>query len=571
MPEKSVREMNVHERRHYSLAAKSFHSSLIGCILVGIVSLIIGLGLYSFDVSRQFISNANNLSRLAGMSVEQTADIRSYAHEVMDIYRELSEEERLETGSEAYRERFSEIRNSKVYDDLLCLLTEYKNSEDVFDVYIGMYDLNTGSIVYMVDPDEGNRMYPGDWEPVSEKGMLKFLNWDGTGIAYDIDNTDIYGWLCTTGIPIRDDNGDICAFVLTDVSIDNLFDGIKAFALQITIAVIVITALIAVLISRRIIRNLVKPINSIAQAAEEYVKDKRRGELDTEHFARLNIHTGDEVENLSLVMADMEADLKDYVENLTTVTAEKERVSTELNMATQIQEGMLPNIYPAFPDRPEFDVYATMDPAREVGGDFYDFFLIDEDHLCLVMADVSGKGIPAALFMMASKIILANNAMMGKTPAEILTDTNEAICSNNRMEMFVTVWLGILEISTGKLTAANAGHEYPVLKNSGGEFTLVKDKHGFVVGGMEGVNYREYEMQLEPGAKLFVYTDGVLEAENNNKAMFGTERMIAVLNEDADAEPEQVLKKVRKAVDDFVQDAEQFDDITMLCLEYRGK
>ncbi|MBQ9415083.1 MAG: serine/threonine-protein phosphatase [Clostridia bacterium] len=249
---------------------------------------------------------------------------------------------------------------------------------------------------------------------------------------------------------------------------------------------------------------------------------------------------------------------------------ESSRIETELNMASSIQADMLPSIYPAFPDRPEFDIYATMDPAKEVGGDFYEFFLVDDDHLCMVMADVSGKGVPAALFMMASKIILANNAMLGKSPAQILTDTNAAICSNNREEMFVTVWLGILELSTGKLTAANAGHEYPVLKKADGRFELVKDKHGFVIGGMNGMKYKEYELQLEPGSKLFLYTDGVPEATDAAQELFGTDRMLAALNENTSVDPEAILKQVRRAVDAFVEDAPQFDDLTMLCLEYRG-
>jgi sigma-B regulation protein RsbU (phosphoserine phosphatase) len=232
---------------------------------------------------------------------------------------------------------------------------------------------------------------------------------------------------------------------------------------------------------------------------------------------------------------------------------------------------MLPSTFPAFPDRREFDIYASMDPAKEVGGDFYDFFLVDEDHLCLLIADVSGKGIPAALFMMASMIILANNAMMGKSPAQILADTNGAICANDREEMFVTVWLGILELSTGKLTAANAGHEYPALQKAGGRFELLKDKHGFVIGGMAGARYKEYELQLEPGDKLFVYTDGVPEATDAANELFGTERMLAALNEDPAAAPEQILEQVRRAVDGFVKDAEQFDDLTMLCIEYRER
>ena len=248
---------------------------------------------------------------------------------------------------------------------------------------------------------------------------------------------------------------------------------------------------------------------------------------------------------------------------------ENSRIETELNMASGIQADMLPNIYPAFPERSEFNIYATMNPAKEVGGDFYDFFLVDDDHLCMVMADVSGKGVPAALFMMASKIILANNAMMGKSPAQILNDTNAAICSNNREEMFVTVWLGILEISTGKLTAANAGHEYPSLRHADGTFEIFKDKHGFVIGGMDGTQYKEYELMLEPGSKLFLYTDGVPEATDEEGNMFGVERMLAALNSESEADPAQTVKNVRAAVDAFVNRAEQFDDLTMLCLEYK--
>ena len=249
---------------------------------------------------------------------------------------------------------------------------------------------------------------------------------------------------------------------------------------------------------------------------------------------------------------------------------ESSRLETELAMASGIQSDMLPSIYPAFPERPEFDIFASMDPAKEVGGDFYDFFLVDEDHLGLVMADVSGKGVPAALFMMASKIIIASNAKLGKSPAEILTDANEAICSNNREDMFVTVWLGILELSTGRLIAANAGHEYPVLKQPGGQFEIVKDKHGLVVGGMPGTKYEEYELRLQPGSKLFVYTDGVPEAIDGSGELFGMERTLAALNDKTGENPEGILKNVRKHVDEFVQEAEQFDDLTMLCLEYKG-
>ncbi|MBP3879591.1 MAG: SpoIIE family protein phosphatase [Lachnospiraceae bacterium] len=248
---------------------------------------------------------------------------------------------------------------------------------------------------------------------------------------------------------------------------------------------------------------------------------------------------------------------------------ENERIRSELAMASRIQTAMLPGIFPAFPERKEFDIYASMDPVRRVGGDFYDFFFIDRDRLCLLIADVSGKGIPAALFMMASKIILADNAKSGKSPARILQDTNEAICANNPEGMFVTVWLGILDITTGLLTTANAGHEYPALMHADGKFELFKDKHGLVVGGMPGMRYHEHTLQLYPGSKLFVYTDGVPEATDSENRLFGTERMLNALNAHTEDSPKQILRGVRQAVNDFVADMEQFDDLTMLCLEYK--
>ena len=279
--------------------------------------------------------------------------------------------------------------------------------------------------------------------------------------------------------------------------------------------------------------------------------------------------TDDEIQILAEAFTDLTKRTQDYIQEIIAITAETKRIGTELALATRIQADMLPNIFPAFPERPDFDIYATMDPAKEVGGDFYDFFLIDDNHLGLVMADVSGKGVPAALFMMISKILVQNYAMTGRSPAEVLRAVNDQICSNNREEMFVTVWFGILDTQTGKITAANAGHEYPALMPAGGQFELVKDKHGFVIGGMEGVRYREYELQLTPGAKLFLYTDGVPEATDANSELFGTERMLAALNA-APAAPDGILKQVRAAVDGFVRDAEQFDDLTMLCLEYKG-
>ena len=267
----------------------------------------------------------------------------------------------------------------------------------------------------------------------------------------------------------------------------------------------------------------------------------------------------------------MQRRIVDYMENLAHITAERERVRTEMNMAENLQISMLPDTFPAFPDHPEFELYASMNPARTVGGDFYDFFLIDDDHLALVIADVSDKGLPAALFMMAAKILINYRAKEGGTPAEILSDVNNHACRNSQTKMFVTVWLGILDLRDGRMICANAGHEYPELRGEDGVFHQLKDKHGFVVGGMEDAVYRDYELTLSPGDAIFVYTDGVTDANNPEGEFYGVERMEAVLNRLGKKNPESILSGLKKDVDRFVGTADQFDDLTMLCLEYKGK
>ena len=311
-------------------------------------------------------------------------------------------------------------------------------------------------------------------------------------------------------------------------------------------------------------KRIVKPLNMITKRIFEL------NESNLEFKMEDTFRTGDEIQTLAESFADLSHKTVAYMDQVRNVTAEKERIGTELRMANQIQESVLPNIFPAFPDREEFDIYATMDPAKEVGGDFYDFFLIDKDHLGIVIADVSGKGVPAALFMMASKIILQSCAMLGRSPAEVLTRTNEAICSNNRMEMFVTVWFGILDLNTGLITGANAGHEYPAVKR-GDAYELYKTKHGMVIGAMENVTYSEYRLQLQPGDRLFLYTDGLPEATDASEEMFGVNRVLDVLNENTQCSVTDTLVRMTEAVSEFVDGAEQFDDLTMLCLEYKGR
>ena len=570
MSDQTGRKWKTKKKR--SLAEKVTVMSVAGALTIGFVGLLVGLYIYAGNLFDKFVSDTFELTGTARQVSMNFAETESLAAEVVRIYRGLSEEERSGTGSDAYHDCFGKITESGDYQTLYKVLHDFSVLNDVDDVYYAVYDRDTSALIYIVDPDTRNRYIkgPGDWEKVDNKELNIFLGWDGTGIPHYSYIGGQDPWVCTVGVPVGDESNGTRGYILADFTLNEMTHDMLAFLIRYIFATIAVTAFMGFIITRLMERTTVRPINAIAKAAQSYVEDRRSGNTRMEHFSSLPIRTGDEVEHLNRVMAQMEKDLSVYMEDLTRVTKKEERVRTELDMASKIQKGALPDIFPAFPDRQEFDLYASMEPAKEIGGDFYDFFLIDDDHLCLVIADVSGKGVPAALFMMASKIILADNAIMGKSPSEILYDANNAICKNNKLEMFVTVWVGILEISTGKLSAANAGHEYPALKRGDGGFSVFKDRHGFVLGGMEGMKYKEYEIQLSPGDKLFVYTDGVPEANDPDGNMFEVKRMIDALNEDPDASPAQILGAVRGEISKFVREAEQFDDLTMLCLEYKG-
>lgn len=312
---------------------------------------------------------------------------------------------------------------------------------------------------------------------------------------------------------------------------------------------------------------VLRPLRKVQKSVRLY-KETKESDVACAELAAIKSHN--EIGLLSDDVADMTREIDEYTDQIQEVTSREEHIKTELELASRIQKAMLPGPFPLFKDRREFSLYASMAPAREVGGDFYDCFLVDDDHLCLVVADVSGKGIPAALYMMASKITFSYHARDGKSPAQILIDANDAICANNPEGMFVTLWIGLLEISTGVLSAANAGHEYPIVKHPGGRYEVLRDDHGFVLGIEEGIVYKEYSIKMEKGSAIFLYTDGLPEATDENKEMFGIDRAVTQLNKDTDRPAKEILPDMTKAVADFVKDAVQFDDLTMMYLVYNG-
>ena len=369
----------------------------------------------------------------------------------------------------------------------------------------------------------------------------------------------------TTLVPVKKSDGKVAAILCIQRPIRELADTIRPYAITITAAAVLMCIITAAAVAVYLRKKVLKPIRKVSREATRFARESTKGEPLS------GISRYEDLANLADSIDTMETDVVRYMDNLEKAAAEKERISTELSLAKDIQENSIPNVFPPFPDRKEFDLHAYITPARGVGGDFYNFQLIDDDHLALLIGDVSGKGIPGALFMMVTNILISERTNMGGKPSEILEFVNERLYEHNQAEMFVTIWLGILEISTGKLTAANAGHEYPALKRAEGSFELFKDKHGFVLGSMSGLKYRDYEIMLNPGDTLFVYTDGVPEAADADMQFFGSDRMVDALNACGETAPEQVLQAVKQAVDGFVKDAEQFDDLTMMCVRYNGK
>ena len=368
----------------------------------------------------------------------------------------------------------------------------------------------------------------------------------------------------TTLAPLKNSQGEVVSLMCIQRPMEELRNARRPYLINIAISTVILSVMVALTSAFYIRKEFVNPMKRVSSETSRFALENKKGdELG-------NVSKIEEISTLARSIDKMEDDMLAYIDNLTAVTSEKERIGAELNIAKTIQENSIPNIFPAFPHRKDFDVYASMTPAKEVGGDFYNFFLVDEDHLAMVMADVSGKGIPAALFMMVTNILISDRTHMGGTPAEILTFVNDSICDHNQADMFVTVWLGILEISTGKIIAANAGHDDPAVYRKGGQFEIVKNKHSLVVGAMSGIKYKDFEIQLNKGDKIFLYTDGLPEATDKDEKMFTLDGMVQALNKFKDETPQNILDGINGCVNEFVGDAPQFDDLTMLCLELKG-
>ena len=574
--------MSKAKERHLrrSLNEKAFFITLLLTLGIGITVLIAGFAIYVMGIAHEYYVSTWNQANAEAAVLEQT-DYKAICDDIITLYDSISEEERGDGTSDEYIAKFTPFLDDN-YHEIQLAMQGLKSRNGPLNAFIVALDNENDRMIYLIDsdPDVKTSCVPGTWDNYPHSEIDALINGaeptrleKRQGIDHRIQsvftNHENYGPRVTAGATLYATD-KYAVVICVDEKLQPIIENAKSFALQFILLLAAVT-LIASFIGMRLMRSaMVNPINSMAQAAKLYGHDTEK-ESGTRYFEDLHIKTGDEIEQLAYALRDMEEDVAVYMHDLTRVTAEKERINTELSLAARIQRSMLTAVFPPFPDRHEFDIYASMEPAKEIGGDFYDMILIDEDHLAVEIADVSGKGIPAALFMMATKILLGSGLRESPSPAAILEDINNKICTNNPEEMFVTVWLGILEISTGRMVASNAGHEYPVLVHADGSVDVIHDKHGFVIGGMEGMKYTDYELQLNKGDRIFVYTDGVTEATSTEGELFGLDRVVDSLSTaDNAACPKDIMQTVRTAITDFTIDAEQFDDLTMLCMEYFG-
>lgn len=467
------------------------------------------------------------------------------------------------------------------YTRLLAFINQIKKDEEI--TYLSITRPDEDSVTFYIDgfveemgDDPANALpYGSDIlytdAAASETELQVYYDiWyqfrDNKGLDKPVLTDNRYGYNYTAIAAIYDEDGNAIAEVQYIIDMHNVKSTLRNFLISIIILSLIIID-ISLLGYALFIRNdIIAPIGRLAGFTKEIT--------DSQDFIgkSIDLNRTDEIGELGSSFNSLLAELKNYIDNLSRVTAEKERIGAELDVAKNIQASMLPCIFPAYPDRDEFSIYATMTPAKEVGGDFYDFFMVDDRHLAIVMADVSGKGVPAALFMVIGKTLIKDHTLYnGEALNEVFENVNNLLCESNSEGLFITAFEGVLDLETGELTFVNAGHEMPFIYRRGEGYSAYKIKPGFVLAGMEGIIYRCGSVTLNEGDKLFQYTDGVTEATNSSNELFGMERLTQSLNKCCDMTPEDTLHSIKADIDAFVCDAPQFDDITMLCIDYRKK
>ncbi|MDD2213482.1 MAG: SpoIIE family protein phosphatase [Oscillospiraceae bacterium] len=451
------------------------------------------------------------------------------------------------------------------YDVMGQALSSLRSNMQANYIYIARY--SNLQLTYVFDADNPADDYEpyqlGDTGPINAEYQadLDYIIQTGQRSQRYFYSQSQFGYNTSAIVPIYTSDGQVAALLGVEVAMETMQHLLTQFILFTFLVSAALTALFVSLYLIYLQKHVVAPIRLMTHEAGQFIQDEAAGSLTLDQ-----IRTGDEIETLARAIQKMEADIHHYIRHLTQVTAEKERISTELGVAAHIQSSMLPCIFPAFPDDPDFDIFATMAPAREVGGDFYDFFMPDPQHLVFLIADVSGKGVPAALYMVIARTLIKNEALAGSSAADIFTRVNAQLCDNNEANMFVTAWLGIYDRGSGRLSFVNAGHNPPYIGRAGQPWQRLQQRPGFVLGGLQGTRFHAGELILQAGDTVYLYTDGVTEATDVQQTLFGEARLAASLNRHSQQAPASLLQALSQDVASFTCGGEPADDMTMLAL-----
>ncbi len=457
------------------------------------------------------------------------------------------------------------LKERGLYDKYASETEKMRRIEQNMDVaYVYLQSQHGQSATYLISPSDPVT-FLGTYEVNPPEFAALTTN---ARIDPIVTNTED-GWLCTGVEPIFDPDGNAVAIVCVDMDMNRIMNGrIRFLSAMLIFGALAVLAASAVSV-RLIGRMVIAPLSRLAAGAKKFGEAEDEARL-RQSVVNFDIRSRDEMEELYQEIRRMQTRIIDYMDTITRETSERERIGAELSVATQIQSNMLPNAFPAFPGRKEFDLYAAVTPAKEVGGDFYDFFLVDDNRLALVVADVSEKGVSAELFMVVTKTIIKNQALLGNSPTEIMEEANRQLYENSGGDMFINAWFGILELSTGTLRSVNAGHDSPVYCPPHGSFGVLKERKGIALATIKDTRYKENRLALKSGGGLFIYTDGLTKAANAENELFGIGRMLDALNEDAASRPVQTVRRMKKRVGGFVKNTLQDDDITMLSLTFFG-
>ncbi len=532
-------------------------------------TLVIGLRFYIFSTVRNYKHSLENLASfsLSQLDIDYVEELFA---ETKRTYESMPEDIQLQPLTDDFRAYFWPLMKDQYYESRE-ILRQCRESTDISNIYLGFYDVEKERLVLVLDGDTPENYYiPGQYIK-NEVGNLD--SWPeiqkimASDSKMSVAHTPIVGYAATDYLPLYGKDGSLIGVVAIDTLLNKFSDELRSFLVVFFPAMLAIFIFQSLVITRALDREVISPINSLSSAAGQYTaRDKVNDSGSTSYFGNVKISSVKEIRKLKDTMAYMEEDIHESMQEICRVSADKERIAAELSIAATIQMSALPT---AFPESDKFDLYATMDPAKQVGGDFYDFFMVDDDHIAMVIADVSGKGVPAALFMMKGKELIKSRTLKGGKPSEILEYANNELMKNNDECMFITIWLGMLEISTGIITAANAGHEYPIVSDAEGNFRLFEEPHGVLCGAVEGVTYEDYTISVPKGGGIFVYTDGVAEAVNADDEAYGLERIEKCLSSNKDVSSRSLIDSVKRDVESFTAGNDQFDDITMLCLLMR--